>query len=510
MSKRILLLIILFLISSAFHIRIININLNPYDEAVILVGAERILKGDVPYKDFFSQYTPGQYYTLAAIFKAFGISVLTERIYDILIKSLLSIFVFLIINLVSSNKYALIGWAMSLIWGGHINFPAYPVYPSLLFIYISIYLLLLYFKQDKTYYINLSAISIVFAILFRHDLGGMAAIIITFVLIIMRIMKVRLSWAPLIHFLGTCIMAGLPIIIYFFLYSDIEAVISNLIIFPLGNFQKFQDIPYPRHISLHTLPFFVFPVILFIGLITALFRMKRRTDNTITYEILLISLIGNTFIIQASGRSDIVHLLPLGITSILLAPILLYTFLKEMSFKYQHRLFVITFLAIFSITLYKPIIMRIKSFPEKYTIKIVNPDIPRAKYTQLRDAEIKKVIAFIKKNTSENEFIYSGLKNHDRLVFNNALIYFLAERMSATKYHELNPGFTTLPEVQKEMVNELRSRDVRLIVLIPGLWNKPNLNDYEQEIDVLDNYISDNFELKESFGTYEIMMRKQS
>ena len=168
-------------------------NLKPkISTAVILVGAERILNGQIPYKDFFSMYTPGQYYALAAVFKVFGISVINERIYDIVIKSLLSLVVFLIIRLLSSNKYALIGWAMSLIWGGHINFPAYPVYPSLLFTYISVYLLLLHFKQDKKYYIHLCAVSIVLAILFRHDLGGVAAIVITLVLIIRKLMKVQL------------------------------------------------------------------------------------------------------------------------------------------------------------------------------------------------------------------------------------------------------------------------------------------------------------------------------
>ncbi len=475
----------------------------------MLVGAERILQGEVPYKGFFSQYTPGQYYALAVLFKIFGISVLTERIYDIIIKSLLSLFVFLIIKLVSSNRYALFGWVMSLIWGGHINFPAYPVYPSLLFIYISIYLLLLYFKQDKIFYINLSAISIVFAILFRHDLGGLAAIIITLVLILRRITKVQLSWAPLIHFLATAVLTGLPVIIYLFLYSDIKALISNLIIFALGNFQKFQDIPYPRHISLHTLPFFVFPGILLIGLITAVFFMKHKSDNPLTYGILLIGLIGSVFIIQTGGRSDIVHLLPLGLTSVLLAPILLYALPMEISFsKHQHRLLVISFIVVFAITLYEPIKIRINFFPEHYMVRAINLDIPRARYIPLRETDIKHVISFIKQNTSPNEYIYSGLKDHDALLFNNALVYFLSKRRCATRYHEMNPGFTTLPDVQSEMVNELKDKDVRLIVLVSGLWNAPDINKYKQDFDILDNYIRDNFELKESIGMYEMWMKK--
>jgi hypothetical protein len=41
------------------------------DEGIILQGAERILRGQVLYRDFFSFFTPGSYYLLALLFKIF-------------------------------------------------------------------------------------------------------------------------------------------------------------------------------------------------------------------------------------------------------------------------------------------------------------------------------------------------------------------------------------------------------------------------------------------------------
>jgi hypothetical protein len=506
MTKKVFILISLFLISSAFHIKIININFNPYDEAVILIGAERILHGEIPYRDFFSQYTPGQYYILALIFKIFGISVLVERIYDIALKSLLSISIFLIINLLSSYRYALIGWAFSLIWGGHINFPAYPVYPAILFINMCIYSILLYLRQKRIFYIHLSAIFIVFSGLFRHDMGGMAFIMITLILFIIRYTDERPSYTFLIHFVITTLIVTLPFIIYFALKSDIKAIVDHLIIFPLSNFQKFQSIHYPRYLSFHTLPFFAFPIILFTGFIIAIVLMRKKEFNITTQGILLISLVGGTFMIQAIGRSDIVHLLPVGLMSVMLAPILLFVIRPKLGIHRETPL-IILFIAFFCIILYRPLKMRIASFPYQYIIKEVNPDIPRARYTKLRDNEIKKVISFIKQNTTRNEFIYSGLKDHDDLRFNNALIYFLSERKIATRYHEMNPGFTTMPEVQKEIMNELKYKDVKLIVLIPGLWNAPDIDRYKKDYNVLDNYIANNFKLTKMFGKYEIWMK---
>src|SRR5215469_3195552 len=42
------------------------------DEGIILAGAERVLRGEVPYRDFFAFYTPGSFYLIAGLFRIFG------------------------------------------------------------------------------------------------------------------------------------------------------------------------------------------------------------------------------------------------------------------------------------------------------------------------------------------------------------------------------------------------------------------------------------------------------
>src|ERR1700733_8328360 len=49
------------------------------DEGIILQGAQRILRGQVLYRDFFSFFTPGSYYFLALLFRIFGNSFLVAR-----------------------------------------------------------------------------------------------------------------------------------------------------------------------------------------------------------------------------------------------------------------------------------------------------------------------------------------------------------------------------------------------------------------------------------------------
>src|SRR6266498_5768003 len=42
------------------------------DEGIVLRGAERILNGYLPYRDFFTFDTPGSFYLVALLFRIFG------------------------------------------------------------------------------------------------------------------------------------------------------------------------------------------------------------------------------------------------------------------------------------------------------------------------------------------------------------------------------------------------------------------------------------------------------
>jgi hypothetical protein len=510
MNKKNIFLIVLSIITVIYYFPIINLQPGPYDEALVLVGAEKVLKGEIPQRDFDIIYPPGQFYTLAAFFSTFGISVLAERIYDILIKSLTSLSIFFVIRLLSSNLTALIGWAMSLVWITLSASPAIPVYPAVLCINISIYLLLHHIKQNKLYFIIPISLFTVLAALFRHDLGGYVAIVIAFVLILRKITGAQKSWTPLILYIASGILAGLPVIIYFYLNSAIESMFNALILYPLNDFTNNMNLPYPL-LSRDTLPFFVFPGILLLGVLAFLIFIKRKADDTAAYGILLISLIGIVFFNQVRIRSDIIHLLPVALTAILLAPILLHTLLRELSLsKWLNRMVWAMFIIVFGITLYKPFII---NYPyqsplwRNYVVEVVNPDIERAKYLKI-NRHLKNAVAYIKNNTSKDEYIYVGVKNHDKLVINFPIVYFLAERNCATKYYGLDPKLTKA--MQEEIINELKERSVRLVVLTTSeyWWFEPNLSSIDSGIDLLDNYIATNFELKETYGLFEIWIKK--
>jgi hypothetical protein len=64
--------------------------LGPYDESLILVGSTRVLAGDVPYKDFWTMYGPGQFYLTAWLFTLFGVQAVVLRLFDALVRTVIA------------------------------------------------------------------------------------------------------------------------------------------------------------------------------------------------------------------------------------------------------------------------------------------------------------------------------------------------------------------------------------------------------------------------------------
>ena len=73
------------------------------DEGIVLRGAERILSGQIPYRDFFTFYTPGSFYLVAALFRIFGDTFAVARISLAAAGALCSVITYLLAKRVCSR-----------------------------------------------------------------------------------------------------------------------------------------------------------------------------------------------------------------------------------------------------------------------------------------------------------------------------------------------------------------------------------------------------------------------
>ena len=109
--------------------------------------------GEVPYRDFWVVYAPGQFYVLAGLFKLFGESILVARLWDVLVRFALSVVVCRLAWTLTTPTVARVVWVIvtvALIPGGLDFYYGYAIYPALLGSLSSVLCLLRYSATGRT------------------------------------------------------------------------------------------------------------------------------------------------------------------------------------------------------------------------------------------------------------------------------------------------------------------------------------------------------------------------
>ena len=92
------------------------------DEGIVLQGATRILDGQVPYRDFFTFYTPGSFYLAAAVFRIFGNSFVVARSTVAVAGALCSVVTYLLCRRACSRGISLFAAVLATIAGTAFRF----------------------------------------------------------------------------------------------------------------------------------------------------------------------------------------------------------------------------------------------------------------------------------------------------------------------------------------------------------------------------------------------------
>jgi len=117
------------------------------DEGIVLQGAQRILQGQVLYRDFFSFLTPGSYYWMALLFKIFGSTILVGRAALIVYGGLFSVLTYLLARRVCSRWSALLASYMVTLSCLPFRFVALHNWDSTLLAYLTLYCAVLWLEQ---------------------------------------------------------------------------------------------------------------------------------------------------------------------------------------------------------------------------------------------------------------------------------------------------------------------------------------------------------------------------
>ena len=102
-----------------------------YDEGLVLVGADRVLRGEMPYRDFWTLYGPGSYYLLAGLYRVFGEFALVERGLDVAAKTAIATLVAALVLQFGRRTVALAAGVLSLGLLLYLRSYSAPLFPAM-------------------------------------------------------------------------------------------------------------------------------------------------------------------------------------------------------------------------------------------------------------------------------------------------------------------------------------------------------------------------------------------
>lgn len=499
-----------------------NLRTYHFDEAISAYGAERILDGGIPYRDFWSFHVPGRFYALAAAFKIFGVSLKTTKLLAVFIISVTSCGLYLFISKVCSRFVALLAFLLSLA-----SMKLHMVYNrpgqfAVLFVVLSWFPLLSYIRSGKCRWLVITGIITGIIGVFRIDFAVYNSISLSLLILLKKMNDSRKECWNLrlnkivkdaIHLFFGLFLTSLPNFLFFFLsggFSEFKEYIMS------GIELRNRYIPLPP-LNFNTAIFYFPAAALLITGIRLLFYNSKDKGRDITFWLSLYFLFLGTFLYYyALMRTDIPHLTPVLMPIIALIVLHYGKFIRKIdksayNFKrliWSVSLFVCFYFIFYSIKPYFGELRLISRQGDKIRLTI-----PRAygfyDHSDLAQSQIA-AIKYIQDKTNKNDKIFVGNLRYDRGVNNDVMFYFLSERDSATKYYQFEPGVITTRKVQQQIINDLIRENVVYIVLWTAAVgiNEPNDSSKSSGIKDLDNFIHKYYKLEKRFDYYLILSRK--
>jgi hypothetical protein len=510
--------------------------LNYYDEGLALFNAMRVMQGDIPFRDYWAIYPPGQSYTLAAVFSLLGTDVAVARLYDTFIRFGIALVIFLIADRLISRWMALLLFATIIVNLAAATFYGYAVFPALLFGLLSILALTHYTREQRRRWLFLAGVAIGVTAAYRLDVGAYAGVSVALALLLFKASHRHKGWpvkvliGSLSLIMGTALIM-LPFYGYLALAATPTLLWENLIGFPTMVFPTVRRLPLPpllfdlTTVDLDTLlglrpwtPYelwLLFYLPLAIYAITAitvarrlLARAQQREPNLIAPYVIMaaVTSLGICLVSQAMSRYDGIHVLPTSLFAVTAAIWLLH---RAPSSFWRRPAFIPGLVVIIILALpytHFPL-RRLVDLAGQFSTDRCFSNIERAACVPLPWGQ-QEAVTFIQSVTVEGEAIFVGNRQHDLLFANDISFYFLANRPSATRYHELHPGLANTLPVQQEMVAELSANEVRWLVATDwGNPNEPNASALSSGVHLLDEFIQQNYVRADQYGSYIIWQR---
>lgn len=525
------------------------------------VGGLRILDGDVPYRDFWTMYAPGQFYLVAGLFLAFGKKVLVASIAAVVLRGLTAFALYLTLRGVGARRglSALLALAVAATFlGADVQMDSYA--PALFTAAVALERCTAYFRRGGGAGRLLAAgFALGATAVFKHDFAAYVGVALSGALVLawLGVAERPERWlsppAALLRLGAGCAMVVVPVAVWLASVAGPDAW-QDLIVFPATDFRAVRGESYapwmPPVAALEAwsaawgdvrlardalgalagwlkchLPELAFAF----GALWLLLRSRRARPAGV--GVLLFALLGLPLFWYAAHVQRNTHVFSMAILSALVFAVVLASEPRGGGVaRLAKVLGALAFLGYgigFGVPAAEsvwPVVSAWQRNGAPGGVRLPYPIVEHVLVSPREESYFVPVSDFVRANTEPDERIHVGVARHDAVVIGNQRFYLLADRRPATRYNELHPGIVDRASVQREMIADLERRDVRCVVLwnfggqdpdwstkmLDGFKAKRQAAIPELGATLLDEYLDERFAVVASHDEYDILWRRDS
>jgi len=493
-----------------------------YDEGLILTAAERLLAGEVPHRDFWRIYPPGQTAAFAAVLAVTDSSLLATRVLDGLVRAALVTVAFTVARRLAGQPSAVIvACVMAVVFVSPI---ATPVHSALAMCLASLSLLtgalLRREEAGRARVGTLVAAGAVLAVAatFRTDFAAYAFLGVCVAALCARMASggaCKVVVRPLLIYLGTA-AAGVAIFLFALVtLCGFDAIWTQYVAFPLVGMRSARWLPYPSpaHPSMSWLMFY-----LPLATLTALAgwwgrRILLLRADVGVEDLVRVSVTGfaGFAFFQTLSRFDSIHAVPCAVLTVLAVAVTWPT--RAVSPASGGRsvagilraALVVVVIGLLGLPYLGPVNATVVEAVTTGGVGACAAPLARSACAYASPDQ-EEAVAYVQSITAPSDRIFVGLTRHDEVLVGDSSFYFLAGRLPATRYDEMHPGVTDTAEVQESMIRDLSRWKVDTVVLFEGPVSvEPNLSSVSSGVTLLDQYLRDAYVLDRRIGGYSVL-----
>jgi hypothetical protein len=330
---------LVFIVSLAYLcIFLRHVSFEP-DEGIVLQGAERILRGELPYRDFFTFYTPGSFYLVAFLFKVFGDFLLVARATLAFGGAICATISFLLVRRVCSLGTAIFVAFLSTVTGCSYRFLVLHNWYSTLLCCLSVYAAVRLFETQQTTWAFGTGLLAGLTFLFEQSKGSALSLGLLLGVVILRTTK-PLVQLPRRSMFSAAVGFMLPLLITAGFFSTQGSLIVMLQswLWPLRHYTRANRVSYgwqnwsqdSLNLIFHTGPIWtravkifavspglvvpVLPIIAAGFLLYCLVQIRRISISSDMdwYYVLISSVLVGLLLSVVTVRADVIHFMYLA------------------------------------------------------------------------------------------------------------------------------------------------------------------------------------------------------